>query len=227
MTPEQLKAYHARMAELKSKIDFSTKHNAREDNYHRKSFIDTDGNQIDTLNPEKSYRNIQLSTGNKFDFGMPPNMSHMGSLDSEVYTPKGTLSSERGNLGLNKMGTRIHSFKDMDKVIDENELLRVIDEKNDGRTISTGNTITQNQMDIIKANFEQAKKDGIPMRAKITSNSRKKFKTWGDFEKAVAEHQDDSKPDFEAIAESERRRLDNEDIGNKEFISHTARLAGN
>ena len=55
----------------------------------------------------------------------------------------------------------------------------------------------------------------------------KKFKTWGDFEKAVAEHQDDSKPDFEAIAESERRRLDNEDIGNKEFISHTARLAGN
>lgn len=189
MTPEQLKAYHARMAELKSKIDFSTQQAEKDTDHQKKSFIDADGDEEELYN----YDEYDRSTGY---YKKPPGY--------------GTGYSHPRHLN-NLYNTKIKNFKDMDRVIDENELLRVIDEKNDGRTISTGNTITQNQMDIIKANFEQAKKDGIPMRAKITSNSRKKFKTWGDFEKAVESKQE----------------LDNEDIGNKEFISHTARLAGN
>jgi hypothetical protein len=205
MTPDQLKAYHARIANLRSKVDFSTQQAEKDTDHQKKSFIDADGDEEELYN----YDEYDRSTGY---YKKPPGYG-MG------YSHPRHLN--------NLYNTKIKNFKDMDRVIDENELLRVIDEKDDGRTISTGNTITQNQMDIVKANFEQAKEDGIPMRAKITSNSRKKFKTWEDFEKAVAEHQDDSKPDFEAIAESERRRLDNEDKGNKEFISHTARLAGN
>ena len=189
MTPDQLKAYHARMAELKSKIDFSTQQAEKDTDHQKKSFIDADGDEEELYN----YDEYDSYTGY---YKKPPGYG-MG------YSHPRHLN--------NLYNTKIKNFKDMDRVIDENELLRVIDEKNDGRTISTGNTITQNQMDIIKANFEQAKKDGIPMRAKITSNSRKKFKTWGDFEKAVESKQE----------------LDNEDIGNKEFISHTARLAGN
>jgi len=189
MTPEQLKAYHARMAELKSKIDFSTQQAEKDTDHQKKSFIDADGDEEELYN----YDEYDRSTGY---YKKPPGY--------------GTGYSHPRHLN-NLYNTKIKNFKDMDRVIDENELLRVIDEKNDGRTISTGNTITQNQMDIIKANFEQAKKDGIPMRAKITSNSRKKFKTWKEFEKAVESKQE----------------LDNEDIGNKEFISHTARLAGN
>ena len=189
MTPDQLKAYHARMAELKSKIDFSTQQSSRDNDYQKKSFIDADGDEEELYN----YDEYDRSTGY---YKKPPGYG-MG------YSHPRHLN--------NLYNTKIKNFKDMDRVIDENELLRVIDEKHDGRTISTGNTITQNQMDIIKANFEQAKENGIPMRAKITSNSRKKFKTWEEFEKAVESKQE----------------LDNEDIGNKEFISHTARLAGN
>jgi hypothetical protein len=189
MTPDQLKAYHARMANLRSKIDFSTQQAEKDTDHQKKSFIDADGDEEELYN----YDEYDRSTGY---YKKPPGYG-MG------YSHPRHLN--------NLYNTKIKNFKDMDRVIDENELLRVIDEKNDGRTISTGNTITQNQMDIIKANFEQAKEDGIPMRAKITSNSRKKFNTWDDFEKAV----------------NSKQELDNEDKGNKEFDSHVGRLSEN
>ena len=50
MTPEQLKAYHARMAELKSKIDFSTQQSSRDNDYQKKSFIDADGDEEELYN---------------------------------------------------------------------------------------------------------------------------------------------------------------------------------
>ena len=50
MTPDQLKAYHARMAELKSKIDFSTQQSSRDNDYQKKSFIDADGDEEELYN---------------------------------------------------------------------------------------------------------------------------------------------------------------------------------
>ena len=45
MTPDQLKAYHARMANLRSKIDFSTQQAEKDTDHQKKSFIDADGDE--------------------------------------------------------------------------------------------------------------------------------------------------------------------------------------
>ena len=107
MTPDQLKAYHARMAELKSKIDFSTQQQTGhiDNDYHKKSFIDADGDQEELYN----YDEYDRSTGY---YKKPPGYG-MG------YSHPRHLN--------NLYNTKIKNFKDMDRVIDENELLRVID----------------------------------------------------------------------------------------------------
>ena len=60
----------------------------------------------------------------------------------------------------------------------------------------------------IKKQFETL---DIPVRAKITSNSRKYHKSFDEFHKAYLKH----------LQESEST----EDVGNKEFLTHTQKFS--
>ncbi len=96
----------------------------------------------------------------------------------------------------NYYGTGIKSFKDMDKALDELELFRVLDD-NDGRRINIGNKITSEQLIVLEDIFKNHNK---PVRAGITSISRKYHKTFEDFNKALKNHNGISQEDNNNIS---------------------------
>jgi len=104
-------------------------------------------------------------------------------------------------------GENIKSFKDMDRVLDQREIMRLNDDEK-FRTINIGNTATPEQLAQIKSQFET---HDSPVRAKITSNSRKYYKTYPEFHRAFIEHVERETPD----------------IGNKDFESHIKGLSQN
>lgn len=101
-------------------------------------------------------------------------------------------------------GHKIKCFKDMDKALDKEQFLRVLDEK-ELYTVNCGNVCTSKQLKIIELLFDENKKT---VRAKITSNSRKHYNTFNEFKDAL----------------NDKNMIDNEDIGNKEFQTHTQQL---
>jgi hypothetical protein len=108
---------------------------------------------------------------------------------------------------LNKYyGSNIKNFKDMDNALDKNVLMRVMDNE-EGRTINIGNKATPEQLKTIKNQFDTHDK---PVRASITSRSRKYYKTYDDFTNALNKHTGESPID----------------VGNKEFKTHTQNLMG-
>ena len=105
----------------------------------------------------------------------------------------------------NYYGENIKSFKDMDNALDKHKLIRVMDNEK-GRTMNIGNKATQKQLNIIKRNFEEHDK---PVRAGITSISKKYYKTFEDFHNAYKNHN--------GVAQI--------DIGNNQFKTHTQQLS--
>lgn len=105
----------------------------------------------------------------------------------------------------NYYNENIKSFKDMDDVLDRHNLIRVND-NDEGRTLNIGNKLSKEQLDVIKEQFESHNE---PVRVGITSISRKYYKNFNDFYNAYLNHSGKSV----------------DDVGNKEFESHTQRLA--
>ncbi len=167
--------------------------------HFRKSFIDADGHEEEVYDQDP-YHALARKGEKLQGYGMAyTHPRHLNEMGISMNTP----DLKHGE---------IKSFKDMDKVLDHEEMMRVIDEGSDGRTISTGNNLTPNQMNIIHDQFRIAREDKVPLRVKVTSNSRKKFKTWNEFNKAVGEgHKGVRIPDHD----------------NKEFNSHIGRLSEN
>ena len=104
---------------------------------------------------------------------------------------------------------KIKSFKDMDKALDDLELIRALDEINELR-LNIGNKATIEQIELIKSLFEE-NKNIKTVKMGITSISRKYYKTFDSFIKALKNH-------------SGKSALD---IGNTEFKSHTSYLSSN
>lgn len=165
----------------------------------RKSFIDADGYEQE-VQDQDPYHAMAIRGEKLRGYGM-------------AYTHPRYLN-EMG-ISMNTPGLKhgeIKSFKDMDKVLDHEEMMRVLDDPHDGRTISTGNKITPEMMNIIHDQFRIAREDKVPLGVKITSNSRKIFKNWNDFNSAVEEgHKGVSVPDH----------------NNREFKSHIGALSEN
>lgn len=153
---------------------------------HRKSIMYSDGS-IEEIEDEDPHR---------FHWNSEP----------KKLTGYGVSYSHPRHLN-NYHGQNIHSFKDMDKALDEQELLRIND-TDEGREINIGNKATPEQLALIK---EQFKEHDEPVQAKITSISRKKYDNYNDFYKAYTTH----------------KKEENPDPGNKEFNSHIGKLAEN
>ena len=196
----QSPAERRRMAFLasKDKFHYSTVNSHNGHDYTRKSFIDEDGDLEELYDFE----------GTK---GYGNGYSHPKHLNEMVNE-----------------GEKIKNFKGMDRVIDEHILLRVIDEKHGGRTLSTGTKVSPEQLGIIEGNFEEGKRLGIPIRAKITSNSRKKFSTFAGFQNEL--HKQSMKKD-NRISSSDvhlPKGLSSQDAQDqRDFNSHIGKLSEN
>lgn len=102
-------------------------------------------------------------------------------------------------------GTNIKSFKDMDKVLDDKELIRVSYDSYKGYKYNVGNKATKEQLKLIRLIFKENRK---LVGVGVTSISRKYHKSYNAFIKAL-----------------QQKNQEIEDPDNKQFKTHVGILA--
>lgn len=101
---------------------------------------------------------------------------------------------------------KIKNFKDMDKALDDLELIRVLDDPKELK-LNIGNKATIEQLALIKSIFEETKNKKVKIG--ITSISRKFYYSYNSFIEALNNH----------------NGLSPIDKGNREFKTHTSSLS--